>query len=218
MNETQKILLRQVLRLWVACRFVEGKWHCVGEDKLGAANAKSPYRLPGWVSVPPYVDYQFASVVMHRVLEPLRVATLRTLQRLVDGNKPADWYTIVLVTFIILHNYERGVLFQRGFWAKRKVPVSLLIRRLIVSLLTMYTQVLYLDMPLIRGIHSGAKAILAHFHYSCKGNVPFAPGFDWNSKQSRKMANLNHEQVQFMIRLRVLAQQKSITVIPLQII
>lgn len=202
------MLLRHALRLWVGCRFVEGKWHCVGEDKLGAAKAKSPYRSPDWVSVPPYIDYQFASVVMHRVLEPLRVATLRTLQRLVEGNKPKDWYTIVLVTFILLHNYERGVFFQRGFWAKRKVPVSSGTCRLNALIAHSFTQVLYLDMELIRGIHSGAKAILAHFHYSCKGNVPFSPNFDWDSKEAQRMAEINQEQIQFMMRLRVLARQK----------
>ena len=66
-------------------------------------------------------------------------------------------------------------------------------------------------MSLVRGIHSGAKAILAHFHWSCKGNVPFAADFDWNSKKAQSMANLNAEQAMFMVRLGHLARQKGMS-------
>jgi hypothetical protein len=66
-------------------------------------------------------------------------------------------------------------------------------------------------MPLIRGIHSGAKAILAYFHWSCKGNIPFAADFNWNSKKAQSMANIDAEQGSFMVRLGNLARQKGIS-------
>ncbi|KAH8745608.1 hypothetical protein BGZ57DRAFT_778314 [Hyaloscypha finlandica] len=184
-------VVRDVLRLWVACRFMEGKWRCCGRDTLGAGELKNPFRSADWVSPPPYIDYQSGSITAERILSPLRVSVLRTLQDLVEEKKPENWYTTFLVTFILLHNYERGVAFQRAFWAKRKAKL------------------LYLDMPLIRGIHSGAKAILAYFHWSCKGNIPFAADFNWNSKKAQSMANIDAEQASFMVRLGNLARQKA---------
>ena len=47
-------------------------------------------------------------------------------------------------------------------------------------------------------MHSGAKTLLAHFHYCCKGQQPFSPGFDWKSPDIQKMAQLNTEQSSFM--------------------
>ena len=57
-------------------------------------------------------------------------------------------------------------------------------------------------MPLIRGYHSGAKTILAHYHSVCKGQLPFADGFDWNSPIVRKMAALDQEQISFLLQLK----------------
>jgi hypothetical protein len=58
------------------------------------------------------------------VLEPLRLETLRALQGLVLANKSSNWYKIFLVSFILLHNYELQVLFQRQFAARRKATAS----------------------------------------------------------------------------------------------
>jgi hypothetical protein len=71
-------------------------------------------------------------------------------------------------------------------------------------------QVRYLDMPLVRATNSGAKTILAHFHYCCKGNQPFGEKFDWNSAKIRRMARLDAEQSRFMAsyRDRVIAKGK----------
>lgn len=65
-------------------------------------------------------------------------------------------------------------------------------------------------MPLVRATNSGAKTILAHFHYCCKGNQPFGERFDWNAPKIRKMARLDAEQSRFMAtyRDRVIAQGK----------
>lgn len=65
-------------------------------------------------------------------------------------------------------------------------------------------------MPLVRATNSGAKTILAHFHYCCKGNQPFGEGFDWNATKIRKMARLDAEQSRFMAgyRDRVIAKGK----------
>jgi hypothetical protein len=118
----KKNILRNVLRLWVICRFIESGWRVCGNETLNAETLKDPFY--DWISPPPYIDYQLASIVIHRVLEPLRLETLRTLQTLVLANKSSNWYQIFLVSFILLHNYELQVLFQRQFAARRKATAS----------------------------------------------------------------------------------------------
>lgn len=62
----------------------------------------------------------------------------------------------------------------------------------------------------MRATNSGAKTILAYFHYGCKGNQPFGQHFDWNAVKIRKMARLDAEQSRFMAsyRDRVIAKGK----------
>ena len=57
-------------------------------------------------------------------------------------------------------------------------------------------------MPLVRATNSGAKTILAHFHYCCKGQKPFDKKFDWSSPKTRRMAKLDEEQASFMSKFR----------------
>ncbi|KAL9110183.1 MAG: hypothetical protein Q9227_005243 [Pyrenula ochraceoflavens] len=184
-------LLRDVLRLWVVCRFIESRWRCCGLDMVNADSQQDPFY--DWVTPPPYVDYQLASVIIQRVLGPLRRSVLQRLQDLFLENKSSNWYSIFLVSFILLHNYELQILFQRQFAARRQARER------------------YLDMPLVRATHSGAKTILAHFHYCCKGQRPFRPDFDWKSAKIRKMAQLDAEQCAFMERFHDQVQQKSAT-------
>jgi hypothetical protein len=70
------------------------------------------------------MDYQFASIIIHRVLGPLREQVLRELQRLVSQHRHQDWFAIFLACFILLHNYELQMRFQYDFAARRKSPVS----------------------------------------------------------------------------------------------
>lgn len=118
------MLLQNVLRLWVACRLIEGRWRCCGDYNMGAEDLKNPFRAPDWISPPPYIDYQLGSIIMQRILDPLRCSVLRELQALVYENKTKNWFRIFLTVFILLHNYEQGVSFQQAFAAKRKAPVS----------------------------------------------------------------------------------------------
>ncbi|KAH8884175.1 hypothetical protein GQ53DRAFT_811092 [Thozetella sp. PMI_491] len=184
-------LLRSVLRLWTACRFIEGRWRCCGEYNIDAERLRNPFRPDDWISPPPYIDYQLGSIIIQRILSPLRHSVLKDLQSTVYANKPQNWFRIFLTVFILLQNYEMGVTFQQAFALKRK------------------SGVLYLDMPLIRGIHSGAKTILAHFHYVCKGQLPFSDNFDWASPVLRKMAALDKEQIDFLQRLRTRIRAES---------
>ena len=59
-------------------------------------------------------------------------------------------------------------------------------------------QVRFVEMPVIRAIHSGAKTILAYFHYACKGQRPFSLGHDWDTDEAKNMADLDDEQITFL--------------------
>jgi hypothetical protein len=63
-------------------------------------------------------------------------------------------------------------------------------------------------MPLVRATNSGAKTILAHFHYCYKGQQLFTQGFDWTAPKVRRMARLDAEQTNFMAQCRDVVVKK----------
>jgi hypothetical protein len=119
-------MLQKTLRLWVACRFIESKWRCWSDDGWGdnpvlTNNPRDPFY--DWESLPPYLDYQIASIIIHRILTPLRKDVLRELQSTFNKHDPKDWYVTFLASFILLQNYEMQMKFQKEFAARRKAPV-----------------------------------------------------------------------------------------------
>lgn len=124
-SSSQNLLLRKTLRLWVVCRFIESRWRCWTDQE----DEDITRDFPGdpfydWKSPPPYVDYQFASIIIHRVLLPLREEILRELEIMVEKHKPEDWYVTFLASFILLQNYELQMQFQRDFAKRRQASVS----------------------------------------------------------------------------------------------
>jgi hypothetical protein len=71
--------MANLIRLWVACRFLEGRWRCCGDETLGAESLSHRYERDPIIAVPPFVNYQIAAVFTERVLEPLRVTVLKQL-------------------------------------------------------------------------------------------------------------------------------------------
>jgi hypothetical protein len=63
-------------------------------------------------------------------------------------------------------------------------------------------------MPLVRATNSGAKTILAHFHYCYKGQQLFTAGFNWSAPRVRRMAKLDAEQIEFMAQCRDVVVQR----------
>ena len=116
-------LLARTLRLWCVCRFIESRWRCWGDDDIARANPQDPFY--DWDSPPPYLDYQLASIIIHRILGPLREEVLRDLQSMVNEHRPQDWYMTFLTSFILLQNYEIQMRFQEQFAARRKAPVRM---------------------------------------------------------------------------------------------
>lgn len=124
----QNEMLRKTLKLWVACRFVESKWRCWAaagwaDDDIKASNPQDPF-YKDIDSLPPYLDYQVASIIIHRILSPLRKDVLRELQATFNVHSPNDWFISFLASFILLQNYEMQMLFQQQFASRRKARVS----------------------------------------------------------------------------------------------
>jgi len=121
-------MLRKTLRLWVACRFIESKWRCWApgpgwpDSDIRATNPQDPF-YKDIDSLPPYLDYQIASIIIHRILSPLRKDVLRDLQTTFNIHSPKDWFVSFLTSFILLQNYEMQMLFQRQFAARRQARV-----------------------------------------------------------------------------------------------
>ena len=213
----QNRMLQKTLRLWVACRFIESKWRCWADNgwedsEIRAANPRDPFW--DWDSLPPYLDYQIASIIIHRVLGPLRKDVLRELQGTFNTHSPKDWYVTFLTSFILLQNYELQMNFQRQFALRRQArvglshPVLRALRDADANQSRAFPQVKYLDMPLVRATNSGAKTILAHFHYCYKGQRLFTKAFDWQAPKVRRMARLDPEQTSFMAQCRDFVVEK----------
>ncbi|KAK0706127.1 hypothetical protein B0T26DRAFT_654883 [Lasiosphaeria miniovina] len=120
---TPNRMLQKTLRLWVACRFLESKWRCWADngwvdDSILAANPKDPFHDSE--SLPPYLDYQLASIIIHRILSPLRKEVLRELQATFNAHSPENWFVTFLTSFILLKNYETQMLFQKEFAERRQ--------------------------------------------------------------------------------------------------
>jgi hypothetical protein len=98
----QNKLLSNVLRLWVACRFLEGRWRCCGPETLGAEKLSHRYERDPIVQVPPFANYQVAAVFTERILKSLRIVVLTQLQTLILANKSSNWFMTFLAVFIFV--------------------------------------------------------------------------------------------------------------------
>ncbi|KAI2625592.1 hypothetical protein GGR54DRAFT_653979 [Hypoxylon sp. NC1633] len=190
-GQNSNVVVRQTLRLWVAARFLEGGWRCAGEDMLGADKMSPSWRSKDNIALPPYIDFQFASIITEKILGPLSRDVLKSLEKLVLKNQAKNWFTIFLVVFILMHSYELILQHEVAFTTRRKYPLK------------------YYDMKLIRGYQSGAKTLLAHFHYVNKGNIPFQPQFDWNSPINKHMADLSEDELRIVTQVSNEVSEKS---------
>jgi len=99
----ERLLLMKYLRLWAAVRRTATMEHIVGYETLGMKpeeDESSP--LCGRVPLPPVLIQQL-DVILMNVLEPWRKAVLEDFQRVVQSNKPGNWLTVYLITFMSLH-------------------------------------------------------------------------------------------------------------------
>lgn len=125
LNRLQNTLVRDTLRFWTAARFLEGGWRSCGEDKFGAEKISPPWRPKDEIALPPYIDYQFASILMEKVLAPVSERVLKRLDTLIKKRQPSDWYSIFLSIFILMHSFELIMAHEVQFTKRRNYPVCI---------------------------------------------------------------------------------------------
>ncbi|KAK7402616.1 hypothetical protein QQX98_011628 [Neonectria punicea] len=188
----QTELLQETLYIWVATRLIEKPWrvsnnemleHDISDNTHPFWDNTSPYHFR--IPVTPVMDNQLDQVVIKRILTPLSSSVMKRLRTLIEANKPANWFVIYLCTFILLNNYELATVHDRSFALRYSLKSR------------------FSNYPLLEGFHAGAKTLLAHFHYCCKGHALFQ--LDWTRRREIepiKSSVLNKDQERYLSDLR----------------
>ncbi|KAI9672461.1 MAG: hypothetical protein M1817_003227 [Caeruleum heppii] len=181
-REHEGSLLRQALDLWAASRLIERPWRICGPDTLG----QEPVAKPGnpWngiIPVTPVMDTQLDQVVIQEVLHPIAASVTRMLERKIAVNHREDFFEIYLTIFVLLNNFEWMLAATREF-AQRYGMSGRLGPRGKYSVCESH-------------LHT-AKILLAHFHFVCRGSVPFSLAHE--SLKALKLKNIGRDQLQLM--------------------
>lgn len=75
--------------------------------------------------IPSYPDYQLASIIIERILQPRAKDILRDIAEKLEDSKHHDVRSTCIVIFILLDSIERQLKFQAEFAAKRHYAVSI---------------------------------------------------------------------------------------------
>lgn len=124
-TEEEKTLLKQVLQLWVSLRMCTKSGRISSPDTLGMPqdllDGSSP--LHGKIPTPPVFDAQRLLILNHKIQLPLRAKILDLLQKLTIAQKPSNWFSIYLCTFILLHNSSLLIIHDIGYARKYGLKV-----------------------------------------------------------------------------------------------
>jgi hypothetical protein len=102
---TERELVLNAFRFWVACRKTSNPEHILGEDKLGGEVVDDPSSVfHGRVPMPVIMIAQMECILYSKVLRPVHKKLLDQLNYLVKENKRQYWLTIYLTMFILLHS------------------------------------------------------------------------------------------------------------------
>ncbi|ORX98193.1 hypothetical protein BCR34DRAFT_496330 [Clohesyomyces aquaticus] len=175
-------LIKDTLDLWVASRLIEKPWRICGDETLGMKPDDDPESgYFGRIPVTPIMDLQIDQLVIQMIVKPLGKSILTCLEQQTKRSKHSNWFATYLCFFILLHNYEVATSHDREFAELHRLKDR------------------YSNYPLLEGFHSGAKTILAYFHYRSKGGIPFM--LDWADGVAVKMAETTEEQTEYLRKL-----------------
>ncbi|PMD58388.1 uncharacterized protein K444DRAFT_532135 [Hyaloscypha bicolor E] len=179
-TEPEKILLKMIVRLWVASRMTTKSERICGDDILDMPQnlLDETHPMHGQIPIPPVMGAQIETLITHNIMARLKPRILEQLYNLITANKPSNWLSTYLCTFILLHDCSLKVA-KNAVYARKH---------------GMKTQ--FANMDAISEIQMGANILLAYFHYSCKGYRVFEDG--WKEGKMKSMASLNEEQAQFI--------------------
>ncbi|SPQ27182.1 dc7b8959-bb24-4bdd-88c8-e08b8e00ba17 [Thermothielavioides terrestris] len=179
---TERELVLNAFRFWVACRKTSNPEHILGDDKLGGEPVNDPSSVfYGRVPMPVIMIAQMECILYSRVLRPVHKKLLDQLNFLVKENKRQYWLTLYLTLFILLHSC--AMVSRRDWETARQYNL----------------RDEYCNHESISKHQSGVNVMLAHFHYLNKGVHPFRMTYD--AAGLRKLSNaaeLNDTQLAFV--------------------
>lgn len=100
---------------------IEGDWYFRGTNTFNVPpldDGKS------YLHHAPYLDYQFAGIVVDRILMPWRIQVLKHLSDLTFANKKANWFPLLLANYVLQHTYGLLMRQQRELAIEFRRPAS----------------------------------------------------------------------------------------------
>ncbi|KAJ2995556.1 hypothetical protein NUW58_g1238 [Xylaria curta] len=189
----ERVLLDSVLRLWVGSRMESKQERISSEEVLGMTpqDWDPDAGNYGKYLVPPVLQAQIEILTTSIILLPMKRQVLKLLQRLIEKNAIKSWLTIYLTLFILLHSCSM-LTRAEAVRAAREAPRG--------------AQSKYFNHNIVEEFHSGARTMLAYFHYCNKGSHPFS--MDWSRAKTVSFAQLDTRQAQFMTETVMLVKDK----------
>ncbi|KAF2183196.1 hypothetical protein K469DRAFT_584113 [Zopfia rhizophila CBS 207.26] len=190
-REEERLLLRSALRLWCASRMESHSDRICGNETLGMEPQDYGPRCAntGIILTPPVFSAQLEVIVVATILQPARREVLRRLRDLIQENQRRSWFAIYLCIFVLLHSC--ALLTASNNQKARKQGL----------------ESRFFQTTVVEALHNGANILLAHFHYCNRGSHPFT--MDWKSPDQIARAELDTEQVQFILDTAKEVKKKS---------
>lgn len=98
---------------------IEGDWYFCGADTFDVP----PVDGKCYLHHAPFLDYEFAGIVVDRILMPWRGRVLQNLSDLTYANKKANWFALLLANFVLQHTFGLLMRQQRALATEFKKPV-----------------------------------------------------------------------------------------------
>ena len=99
---------------------IEGGWHFINGTFDVPPDEKGKYHFDR----APFLDYEFAGIVVDRILLPWRSQVLHLLSDLSFANKKSNWFALLLANFVLQHTYGLLMRQQRALAIEYRQPVS----------------------------------------------------------------------------------------------
>ncbi|KAM7220078.1 hypothetical protein V8F06_004592 [Rhypophila decipiens] len=149
-HEREKFM-RDLIKFWFAMRHTIGSsWVCEKEASGIGTGTQTPASGVGKLLTPGPIAAQFHSLVSEHILNGqsgLRTAVLHQLEIMLARNKPADWYTVYLAVFILLHEISVTTKDQNDDSMARLCNAR------------------YSQPEFVQDLHHSANIIIVHWHY-----------------------------------------------------
>lgn len=99
---------------------IEGDWYFCGTNTFNVP----PHDGKSYLHHAPYLDYQFAGIVVDRILMPWRGHVLKYLSELSYANKKSNWFALLLANYVLQHTYGLLIRQQRALAIEFRKPAS----------------------------------------------------------------------------------------------